>query len=220
VDLCETEKTLCNRINVLGTQNLIDAVRAAKSRLIYLSTDYVFDGKSGPYSEKDTPNPMNFYGKCKLKAENLIQKQLDDFIIARTTVVYGWEKQGKNFVMNMIARLKRGERVKVPIDQIGTPTYVNNIAEIFLDLASKKTRGVFNVAGPELMNRYTFAKLAAKIFGLSEELLVPIKTSDLGQKAPRPLNAGMKIAKLRSVSHVQMLSPKEGLSHMRASKRD
>jgi len=219
-DLCEVKRDLCYKVNVMGTQHLIDSARAVKAKLVYFSSDYIFDGKSGPYSEDDTPNPINFYGACKLEAENRIWKGLIDFIIVRTTVVYGWERQGKNFVMSTIAKLRRGEVMKVPVDQVGTPTYANNIAEALLDLVCKRQTGVFNVVGPDLMDRYTFARLVAETFWLPKELLIPTKTADLGQTAARPLNAGMKIDKLKSVSHVRMLAPKEGLWLMRESKEE
>jgi len=218
VDACEVDRDLCHKVNVLGTQHLIDFASAVGAKLVYFSSDYIFDGKSGPYSEDDTPNPVNFYGACKLEAESRIRRQLVDFIIARTTVVYGWEQQGKNFVMQTIARLKRGELTKVAVDQVGTPTYVNNLAEALLDLVGKGQRGVFNVVGPELMDRYTFAKLVAEVFDLPRNLLIPVRTAEIGQKASRPLNAGMKIDKLRMVSTVRMLPPKEGLMEMRDSK--
>jgi len=219
VDLCEVERDLCFSVNVLGTQNVVDATKTIAAKLIFFSTDYIFDGRSGPYSEDDAPNPINFYGACKLEAENRIQKGLQDFIIARTTVVYGWERQGKNFVMSTIAKLKRGKMMKVAADQIGTPTYVSNIAEALLDLVCKEKAGVFNVVGLELMDRYTFARLTAEIFDLPKELLIPTPTAELGQTAARPLNGGMKIDKLRSVSRVRMLTPSEGLRVMRESKQ-
>jgi len=218
VDLCEVERDRCFNVNVLGTKHVVDAAKTLGARLVFFSTDYIFDGAAGPYHEHDPPNPINFYGRCKLEAENRIRKGIHDYLIARLTVVYGWERQGKNFVMRLIANLRKGEKMKVPVDQIGTPTYANNIAEAILDLVQKRQTGIFNIAGPRLMDRYSFAKLAAETFGLPKELLIPTTTADIGQTAARPLNAGMKINKLRSVSCVRMLPPTEGLRLMRDSK--
>jgi len=220
VDLCQVERDRCFGVNVLGTQHVVDAARTLGARLIFFSTDYIFDGVAGPYYEHDAPNPINFYGACKLEAENRIRKGLHDYLIARLTVVYGWERQGKNFAMRLMANLRKGEKMNVPVDQIGTPTYANNIAEAVLDLVQKRQSGVFNIAGPELMDRYSFAKLAAETFGLPKELLIPTTTADLGQTAARPLNAGLKTDKLRSVSQVRMLPPRGGLRLMRESKEE
>ena len=217
VDLCEIERESCYKVNVMGTQNLIESAAAIGAKLIYFSSDYIFDGRSGPYSENDIPNPLNFYGVCKLEGERMIQKQLGDFLIARTTVVYGWERQGKNFVMSVISNLRRGEMMRIPSDQVGTPTYADNIAQALLDLFRTGQTGVFNIAGPELMDRHTLANLVAETFDLRKELLIPISTADLGQKAARPLKAGIRIDKLRSVSSVRMLPPREALRLMKES---
>jgi len=216
VDLCETERDSCYRTNVTATQNLVKCARKVGAKLVYFSTDYIFDGNNGPYSEEDPPNPINFYGTCKLEAEKAI-RGMDDFLIARTTVVYGWERQEKNFVMNLANRLQRGERVHVPVDQIGTPTYADNLAEAIVDLVDKREKGVFNIAGPDLIDRYTFARMVAEVFQLPQALIVPRKTTDLGQKAARPLNGGLKINKLKLVSSVTMLPPRQGLEIMRNS---
>jgi dTDP-4-dehydrorhamnose reductase len=218
VDLCEVERGSCYEVNIVGTQHIIESANIFKAKLVFFSSDYIFDGKSGPYSEESAPNPINFYGACKLEAEDRIRKQLRDFVIIRTTVVYGWERQGKNFVLSTIAKLKRGEEVRVPIDQVGTPTYANNIAEALVDLVRGRQIGVFNVVGPELMDRYTFAKLVAETFGLSEALLIPTRTADIRQIASRPLMSGLKTDKLRSVSRMRMVPPKEGLCLMRESR--
>lgn len=218
VDSCEKERDLCYGVNVLGTSHLIDAAKVSKAKLVFFSSDYIFDGESGPYQEDASPHPINFYGACKLKAENRILSALKDFLIVRTTVVYGWEVQGKNFVTRLIETLKRGETMKVPLDQLGTPTYASNIPEALLDLISKGETGTFNVVGPELMDRYTFARLAAETFDLPKELIIPTTTADLGKAAARPLHAGLKINKLSSVSQVQMLNPEEGLRLMSAAR--
>jgi dTDP-4-dehydrorhamnose reductase len=220
VDRCEKERNLCYIVNVLGTSHLIDAAKATRAKLVFFSSDYIFDGESGPYSEDASPHPINFYGACKMEAENRILGTLKDFIIIRTTVVYGWEVQGKNFVVRLIETLKRGERTEVPLDQVGSPTYASNIPEALLNLISKGEMGIFNVVGPELMDRYTFARLTAEIFDLPKKLVIPTTTAALGKAAARPLHAGLKIDKLSSVTQVRMLNPEEGLRRMRASKRN
>lgn len=202
-------------MNVEGTANLVRAAGEAGARLVYFSSDYVFDGRDGPYTEDDTPNPISVYGEAKLAAERFIQEHLPDHLIVRVTVVYGWERQGKNFVMGLIRRLSQGEMMRVPGDQIGSPTYADNLVAAVLELAAHGQRGVFHVAGSELMDRYTFACLAADTFGLDRAGLLRVTTAELGQRAARPLRAGMKIDKVRSVVRTPLLAPAEGLRCMR-----
>jgi dTDP-4-dehydrorhamnose reductase len=215
VDWCEDHRRECWAMNVEGTANLARAAREVGAKLVYFSTDYVFDGRDGPYAEDDTPNPISVYGEAKLAAERFIQEHLPDHLIVRVTVVYGWERRGKNFVMGLIRRLGHGETIPVPGDQIGSPTYADNLVDVVLDLVSADRRGIYHVAGSEVMDRYTFACLAADTFGLDKAGLLRVTTAELGQRAARPLRAGMRVDKVRSVVTTPLLAPAEGLRRMR-----
>ena len=219
VDYCEKEKEECWMKNVTAPLNLIKLIKNSHTKLVYYSTDYLFDGKNGPYSEDDSPNPLNIYGKSKLETEINIQQNLTDFLIIRTTVVYGWEHLGKNFVYSLINAVKNGQSKKVPRDQLGTPTYVKNLAEATLELIKLDKQGVYNVVGPQLLDRYSFSLIVAEVFNLDKSLIIPVNTSELNQIALRPLNAGLKNNKLLKSVKMEMLAPREGLQDMKQNRK-
>ena len=199
-------------INVQGSLNVIKATQRIGAQLVFYSSDYVFDGKSGPYQETDQTNPICVYGKQKLEVENLITDLLDDYLILRITIVYGQELQGKNFVTRLINSLKKKETVKVPVDQIGSPTLVNDIAEASCKLVEQNQRGLFHVAGTDVISRYDFALTVAQVFDLDSKYIIPIDTPSLQQPAPRPLKAGMICDKLSSTINWKLKNAIEGLN--------
>lgn len=216
VEYCETHPEQTWAVNVQGTAHLLDAVRAIGARLVFFSSDYIFDGRAGPYAEQARPNPLNVYGRQKLAAEERIRSTLRDYLIVRTTVVYGWEHAGKNFVARLVRQLGQGRPVRAPVDQIGTPTYVRNLAQVVKELVEGGHRGIFNVVGPQLIDRYRFACLAARVFGLDERGVLPVTTAELDQVAARPLQAGLRVDKVQATVETRLLGPEEGLEAMRA----
>jgi dTDP-4-dehydrorhamnose reductase len=219
VDYCELHPEQTSEINISGVQNVIDAINAVGAKLVYFSSDYIFDGRSGPYSEDDQPSPICEYGRQKLAAEELIRRQVSNHLIVRTNVVFGWERQGKNFIFRLLNSLKEGSRVTVPSDQISSPTFAPDLARAVVELALSDATGVYNVAGTELASRYEFAREAARVFVLESDLIAPVTTAELGQAAPRPLNAGMVIDKASARLKTPLMSYREGLKSMAAEKR-
>jgi len=220
VEYCEEYQKETWQVNVEGSRNLIEIARDIGAKFVYFSSDYVFDGTNGPYSEEDTPNPINEYGLQKLAVEKLIKNYLENYLIIRITIVYGWERRGKNFVMGLIKNLKNDKSMNIPIDQIGSPTYVNNMVQVVKELIESDKTGIYHVAGTDLMNRYTFAKNIAEIFELDENLLIPVTTNQLGQIAKRPLNAGMRVDKVKKDVSIRVMNVREGLEKMKNSKTD
>jgi dTDP-4-dehydrorhamnose reductase len=218
VDECENNYQECFDINFLGTLNLAKAAKRYGSKIVFLSTDYVFNGKRGPYFEEDIPDPINNYGKSKLAAEHAIQEYCNNYLIIRTTIVYGHEIQGKNFVIRMISQLKNGRKILVPIDQLGTPTYVVDLINTILLLVANNKNGIYNIAGPELIDRYSFACLIADTYGYDRNFIIPISTAELNQNAQRPLRAGLVIEKVKSEVNASINGPIEGLSLMKHEK--
>jgi len=212
VDYCEEFPEESEMVNIQGLLNILNAIDQEKTTLVYFSSDYIFDGVQGPYKEDDTPSPLNVYGKQKLMAEQLIAKRLKNYLIVRTTWVYGPEIQEKNFALSLQKRLQGTEQVKVPFDQIGSPTYSENLADIIEELVRKEKKGTYNIAGPELIDRYSFAREICNVFGLSEQRLVSVSTVQLGQKAKRPLRAGLKMDKVKKEVSVPLVDYKNGLS--------
>jgi dTDP-4-dehydrorhamnose reductase len=219
VDYCQTHAAETYASNVLGVCHAVAAANAVGAKVVYFSSDYVFDGSNGPYCEEDPPNPICQYGWQKVLAEHHVALHATDYLIVRTTVVYGWEPQGKNFIYRLLDHLRRGETIRVPVDQVGSPTYAPNLAAAVLELAESDARGVYHVAGPERANRYEFACAAAKIFGADAKWIEAVATPALGQAAPRPLNGGMMMDKLAARIHAKMMGYHEGLKAMASEKR-
>jgi dTDP-4-dehydrorhamnose reductase len=192
VERCELEAQRTYEVNVVGASHLVDAANEVGAVVVYFSSDYIFDGADGPYDEFAPTNPISQYGVQKLSAEHLIMQRANEALIVRTTVVYGPEPQGKNFIYRLLAALRKGEEIAVPMDQISTPTYAPELADAVFDLLAAGVRGVINVAGRELVTREEFAREAASAFGEDPTLVRPVLTSELGQAAPRPLRGGLR----------------------------
>jgi dTDP-4-dehydrorhamnose reductase len=214
VDYCETHPTETYQTNVI---NLLDIASLAKkylSKVIFFSSDYVFNGQVGPYQEDDPADPICEYGRQKSKLEKELQRLMPDVLIIRTTVVFSWEPQAKNFVCRLIARLERGEPLKVPVDQVGNPTYAPNLTESVVELVEKDARGIFHVVGPDLISRYDFACETARVFSLNASLIQPVLTIELEQIARRPLLAGLLCQKAEKFIQCQLIGGREGLQRM------
>ena len=215
VDYCELHPDETHTINVGGSLNVANAAKEVGAKLIFYSSDYVFDGENGAYTEQDKPNPICVYGQQKLEIEQKIATLYENHLILRITVVYGWESQGKNFVSRLIKTLQSNQTMKVPQDQIGSPTLVNDIAEASCRLVEANATGLFHVAGSDLVDRYEFALEAAKVFELPTENIIPVITSEFGQPARRPLKAGMKSDRLAQTLNWQPRGISEGLGFIK-----
>jgi dTDP-4-dehydrorhamnose reductase len=218
VELCEQRPAETWRANVGTAEALVRALAPRGTRLVYFSSDYVFDGEAGPYDEAARPNPISAYGRQKLAAEEVVRRHADH-VIVRTTVVYGWEAQRKNFVVRLVEQLRRGQRARAPFDQVGSPTYAPNLAEITVALGEGRARGTFHVVGPQTMDRHAFAALAARTFGLDRGLVDRATTAELGQLAPRPLTAGMIPDLAVRTTGIAAVTPEEGLRRMKETER-
>jgi len=192
VDGCEDARDLALRVNRDGPAALAAAARAVGARTVYYSTEYVFDGEAGPYTEEDTPSPVSVYGESKRAGEDAVRDADPNALVLRTTVVFGPERQGKNFCYQLAARLLSGQRMRVPHDQVSTPTYNRDLAHATLALLAAGACGVVHVAGPDCIDRATFARRVAACAGLDASLIDGVSTESLGQRARRPLRAGLR----------------------------
>jgi dTDP-4-dehydrorhamnose reductase len=216
VDFCELYPDLSYKANVSGVKHVVEAANACRARLVFFSTDYIFDGRAGPYAEEDAASPISQYGWHKTLAEHHIGLHTPDYLIIRTTGVYGWESQGKNFIYRLLKALPRGQVVRVPLDQVANPTYAPNLVAATIELVQAGASGVFNLVGCECVSRYEFALEAARVFDLDPQLIQPISTAELNQPAARPLAAGLKVSKAQAVLRTQLLDYCLGLQTMRA----
>ena len=197
VDGCEKDPAKAFAANRDQPQNLARAAAEVGARFVYFSTDYVFDGKAGPYTEADPVSPPNAYGRSKLEAELALAEELGNLqLTARTSWVYGPERQGKNFAYQLVKALRVGRNLPCPSDQSSSPSYGPDVARAAVVLAERKVSGLIHVAGPEVIDRVRFARALAEGFGLDPDRIVAGTTAELGQGAPRPLQGGLSTPKL------------------------
>ncbi|MFP6680409.1 MAG: lipopolysaccharide biosynthesis protein RfbH [Dehalococcoidia bacterium] len=218
-DYCETHPDELNLLNVESTRTIAENSLKFGARVVYYSSDYVFDGQKGPYSEEDDPSPINVYGKTKLEAEETLQVICPDALIIRTTAVFAWERTSPNFAMQVWDALQAGNHMKVPDDQIGNPTLASYLAEASVRLVQQSETGVFNVVGKDLVPRSVLGKELARAMALDQRLIDPTPTLNLDQQAARPLNAGLKTDKLEKVLGTEPPSLSDSLKKFRRNWR-
>jgi dTDP-4-dehydrorhamnose reductase len=212
VDSCEKEREMAWRVNVSSVENLVYAGKLVGAQIIQLSTDYVFDGKNGPYSELDRPNPLGYYGKTKLASENILRTSGITFAIVRTMVLYGVGYNVRpNFALWLLENLSQEKPIRVVDDQIGNPTLADDVAYAILKIIELERYGIFHVAGPDLISRYDFALALCDVFHLNKKLITPVKTSMFKQPAPRPLKSGFITLKAETELDVKPAGIKQGL---------
>lgn len=212
VDYCETHPEEAWAVNVEGTKNVAEACKRAGAKMIFLSTDYVFDGRKLGYTEKDKPRPLNYYAKTKLIAEHVLDALDVNYIVARTAVLYGIGGLGKeSFVAWVIDKLRKKERMRIVSDQHNNPTYADNLAGILLALYRKDANGIFHVTGTDCLSRYEFAMRIADVFGLDSKLISSVTTPELNQIAQRPEKVFMVTNKIERVTGMKPLGVDEGL---------
>jgi len=216
VDGCEKDRKKAYEVNVLGTRNIVHACKENHLKLIFFSTDYIFDGEEGYYREEDKANPLNSYGKTKLQAEEEIVKSGIEYIIERVSVLYGYNDSGDKltFARWVIKSLKEGKNISVVTDQLSCPTLIDNIAHATLTLIEKEEEGVFHVTGSECLSRFDFARTIADTFNLDGSLISPVATEALTQTATRPKNSCLSTEKINKLG-IQMSDTKNGLAFMK-----
>jgi dTDP-4-dehydrorhamnose reductase len=216
VDKCELNKEFAWKINVEGTRNIAESAKNTGSFLIYISTDYVFNGEKGWYTELDKPDPINHYGLTKLKAEELVKAQ-DEYFIARPSVIYGsTPAAGKvNFALWLIETLRKEEHVKIVTDQWNTPTLNTNLAEMTLEAAERRLTGTFHLCGATRVYRFQFAQLIAETFGLSKKLIDPVLSSQFNWPAKRPMDSSLDTAKAQQTLKNKPLEIHEALKRLK-----
>ncbi len=196
VDLSETQRELAYQINTEAVKIIAIFCKKIDAHFIHISTDYVFDGENGPYSETDLTNPIGYYGETKLESEREIQKSEVKSTIIRTNVLYGTAKFGRpDFVKWVVQSLKSGKEINIVADQIGNPTFLDDLVQAIYLAENKQVNGLFNIGGKEFLSRYDFTLKIADFFNLSKEKINKITTESLNQIAKRPLKSGLKIEK-------------------------
>ena len=218
LDRCVREPELCNRINTLGPGHVAQYASQNNARVVFFSTDHVFDGVKNSYIESDSVNPLNVYSRSKARAEELLQKIVpQSHLIIRTGWVYGPDTQRRNFILRLIDQLSDGKTVSVPSDQWGSPTYTEDLAETTHYLLSHNAVGVFHATGPDLCDRASLAGKVCDEFSLDRNLVIPRATKETPQVAERSLRVLLDCGKLRKFGAPKFRHISDGIQALRAS---
>jgi dTDP-4-dehydrorhamnose reductase len=210
VDACESDFETAMRVNAVGARNMARAASHAGSKIVYISTDYIFDGRANtPYCEWDTPAPATIYGKSKLLGERYVRETCERSFIVRTAWLYGYV--GANFVRTIIKLASERDQIKVVNDQIGNPTNANDLAHHILKIAVTDEYGIYHCTGGGICSWYDFATEIVRLSGLTCEV-VPCTTEEFPRPAPRPAYSAMDHLMLRTVAEDEMRPWEEALA--------
>lgn len=191
VDGCEKNVGIAYRVNGVGTQNVAIACRQIDATLVYISTDFVFDGtKREPYLESDQSNPLNVYGKSKLRGERYVQTLLNKYFIVRTSWLFGGN--GRNFVETILRLAKEKDKLNIVDDQVGSPTYTKDLAYEIKRLIKANSYGIYHISNNGSCSWYEFAKEIFKVTNLNHIKVIPVKSAELNRPAPRPSYSVLK----------------------------
>jgi dTDP-4-dehydrorhamnose reductase len=217
VDLCEREKELAMKVNHEVTARLASLAKESGAFMVYVSTDYVFDGSKGSYREEDEPNPINHYGYSKLKGEEAVKETLEQFCIARASVLYGPSPcVGKtNFALWLIDMLGKREKVNVLVDQYVSPTLSSNLAEMLNEVIERRLTGIYHLSGATRVSRYEFARKLCNVFHLDDSLLRPASMKEMSWIARRPIDSSLDVSKAMQRLNKKPLNIDDALARLK-----
>ncbi|WP_353196099.1 SDR family oxidoreductase [Parapedobacter defluvii] len=213
VDACEHDPEGCRKLNVEAVASLVELCETYGIHLIHLSTDFIFDGKEGPYAEDAEPNPLSLYGQSKWDAEKIILQSSCKWTILRTILVYGIvaDMSRSNIVLWAKGALEKGQPLNVVNDQWRMPTLAEDLAQACLLAATQRAEGIFHISGKDLFAIHELVAAVADFWGLDKSLIREVSSSTLSQAAPRPARTGFILDKARSVLGYNPHSFQEGL---------
>ncbi len=210
VDKCEDEQELASKINTQGNTNLFEKCKEHGAKLIFISSYYVFDGEKGWYSEDDEVKPLNVYSKTKVESEKITFQDPNNLII-RTSKIYSWGIDNRNFIARMINTLKQGSTFETTNDQFNNPISAYDLAFSIKRLIQENASGIYNTGGPDYVNNLDFATITADVFDLDKSLIIGKTTEEFNAKALRPKKCALKIDKLIQKINFKPKSVKENL---------
>lgn len=212
VDFCENNPDLAREFHLKANILTGELCEKYDSRMVLISTDYVFDGKNAPYKEEDEPNPLNVYGRLKFEAEKWLINNVSKPTIVRTTNVFGWDPETvtPNYIMSLYMAIKDNKQFKAPSFLWGNPTYVDDLASGIIELCSNEIDGVFHIVGSSFINRYAWAKKTCRIAGWDESLVIEMNNIP-DNMVPRPLKSNLCADKFRSFCKTKLSDVEEGI---------
>ncbi|MCF8459438.1 MAG: SDR family oxidoreductase [Flavobacteriales bacterium] len=199
VDDCELDHAACDRANVQAVQYIVDAAERNKCHLIHISTDFIFNGKEGPYDEEGIADPLSYYGKAKWKGELIVQQSRLKWAILRTVLVYGIvdNMSRSNIVLWAKGALEKGNPINVVDDQFRSPTLAEDLADGCILAVDKNATGIYNISGKDQYSIIDLVRTVADYYGLDKSLINPVSSSTLNQAAKRPPITGFILDKAR-----------------------
>ena len=217
VDYCEEHPDEAFAVNVHAPFAAAKTAARAGAGFVYYSSDYVFDGVGGPYTEEAPPRPLGVYGRSKAEGERAVLGALPRALVIRTSVVYGPERQEKNFVYQLIRACRSGRGFRPAVDQRASPSYNEDVATATVECCEREERGIWHLAGADTLDRMAFARLICRVFELDGSRLTPATTAELGQKAARPLDGGLDVGRAKRLLKTPLRGAEAGLRAMQAA---
>jgi len=220
VDYCEKNREEAYEVNVKGTEHILCWCNKVKVRMVFISSNAVFDGDNPPYSEDSPLNPINYYGELKAVSEKEVLECGGSHIIVRPILAYGWNDPNErlNPVSWLIGDLKAGKNIKLVDDRFSNPLFSESCAEAIWRSLEREEPAIYNIAGKDIVSRYEFGLKTAKVFGLDPDLIEPVPNSFFKEIAPRPVNTSYATAKMEKELGIESLGLEEGLRRMRDNK--
>jgi dTDP-4-dehydrorhamnose reductase len=213
VDLCETQKELATKMNADATKIIAKQTAKQGAFLVYVSTDYVFDGISGLKKETDKTNPVDYYGESKLQGENAVRDLASAWCIARTSTPYGMHKTKTSFPVWIAKNILEKKKINVVVDQFTSPTYVPNLSRMLIEVATKQITGIIHLAGATRISRYDMAVMVVDKLSLDKNFLAPTYMKDMKWAAKRPMDSSLDVSRAASILNEKPLTVNQGLDH-------
>lgn len=216
INFCEANTDTADQVNIMLTRALVELCREGGARMIFTSTDTVFDGEKGNYTETDAPGPVNYYGHTKVMAEEFVQERLHDWVIARPAIVLGlpFFSAGNSVLVRLLASLQAGEEIKALAKEVRTPIDVVTLGAALLELAGNSYQGILHLSGNDRMDRPTFSRLIAERMGYPTRLIVPVDARGIAGRAPRPRDVSLNNARAKATLNTPMRGLLEGLEYV------
>jgi dTDP-4-dehydrorhamnose reductase len=220
VDECERKPQMAFAINVEGTMNVAMACKQCGAPLLYVSTDYVFNGlKGSKYYEFETPDPLSIYSKTKLEGERVVMDSSKHNAVCRVAVLYGWNRLSikDNFASWVIRSVRAGKEIRLFEDQFVTATYAPHCAKVLMEVSQRGLNGIFHTSGPDCLSRYQMGMIIAEVFGLDKGLMKPSKMANANFLAKRTENSCLNVENIEAQLDMAMMSFRAGIEDMKTT---
>lgn len=212
---CEDNQDEAYKVNIDGVRNVVNACKITNSKMVFFSSDQVFDGSKRRYLEEDELAPLNVYGKQKVIAEKIVKDNLDDWLILRASYIYAWSPGSDNFISWVLNELNNMCGVKISCDQFVTPIHVDNVVDMLIKLLEIGRTGIYHIGDGECLSKYEFVKMIKETFNLDEAMIIPVSSEELNQTVIRPKNNCLDLRKIKNEFDFSKYGIKNGLEIMK-----